>query len=42
MEQELKFGRDLGGLAVLEKKGLTDYEQLLGVVFSCFQWQKKC
>ena len=36
MEQELRFGLDLGQLAVW-----ADYEQLLRVVFSCFQGQKK-
>ena len=41
MEQELRFGLDLGRLVVLEKKVWADYEQLLEVVFSCFQEQKK-
>ena len=33
MEQELKFGLDLGQLALLKK---YDYEQLLRPDFSCF------
>ena len=38
MEQELRFGLDLG-----RKKSIWgDYEQLLRVVFSSFQGQKKC
>ena len=41
MEQELCFGLDLGRLAVLKKRVWEDYEQLLRVVFSCFQGQKK-
>ena len=41
MEQELRFGLDLGRLAVLKKRVWADYEQLLRVVFSCFQGQKK-
>ena len=41
MEQELRFGLDLGRLAVLKKKVWADYEQLLRVFFSCFQEQKK-
>ena len=41
MEQELRFGLDLGRLAVLKKKGLGQYEQLLRVVFSCFHSDKK-
>ena len=41
MEQELRFGLDLGRLAVLKKKVWADYEQLLRVVSSCFQGQKK-
>ena len=35
MEQELRFGPDLGRLAVLRKRVWADYEQLLRVVFSC-------
>ena len=41
MEQELRFGLVLGRLAVLKKRVWADYEQLLRVVFSCFQGQKK-
>ena len=41
MEQELKFGLDLGWLAVLKKRVWADYEQLLGGLFLCFQGQKK-
>ena len=41
MKQELRFGLDLGRLAVLKRKRVwADYEQLLRVVFSCFQGQK--
>ena len=40
MEQELRFGPDLGRLAVLKKRVWDNYEQLLRVVFSCFQRQK--
>ena len=40
MEQEFRFGLDLGRLAVLKKKVWANYEQLLRVVFSCFQGQK--
>ena len=39
MENELRFGLDLGRLAVLKKRVWADYEQLLRVVFSCFQGQ---
>ena len=39
MEQELRFGLDLGRLAVLKKRVWADYEQLLRVVFS---GAKKC
>ena len=41
MEQELIFGLDVGQSAVLKKKVWADYEQILRVVFSCFQGQKK-
>ena len=41
MEQELRFGLDFGRLAVLKKRALANYEQLLRVVFSCFQGQKQ-
>ena len=40
MKQELRFGLDLGRLAV-EKNVWADYEQFLRVVFSCFQGQNK-
>ena len=40
MERELRFGLDLGQLAVLKKRVWADYEQLLRVVVSCFQGQK--
>ena len=33
MEQELRFGLDLGRLAVLKKRVWADYEQLLRVFF---------
>ena len=39
MEQELRFGLDLGQLAVLKKRVWADYEQLLRLIFSCFQGQ---
>ena len=39
MEQELIFGLDVGQSAVLKKKVWADYEQILRVVFSCFQGQ---
>ena len=42
MEQELRFGLDFSQLAVLKKRVWAEYEQLLRVVFSCFQGQKKC
>ena len=42
MEHELRFGLDLGQLSVLKKRVWADYEQLLRVVFSCFQRAKKC
>ena len=41
MEQEIRFGLDLGRLAILKKKLGANYEQCLSVVFSCFQMQKK-
>ena len=40
MEQKMRFGLVLGWLAILKKKMGADYEQLLRVVFSCFQGQK--
>ena len=40
MEQNIRFGLILGRLAILKKKIVVDYEQLLRVVFSCFQGQK--
>ena len=39
MEQKLRFGLDLGRLAILKKNG-ADYEQLLRVFF-IFSWAKK-
>ena len=36
MEQELRFGLDLGRLALLKKNIWADYEQLLKPVFSSF------
>jgi hypothetical protein len=39
MEQELRFGLDLGRLALLKKNG-ADYEQHLRPVFSCFHGKK--
>ena len=41
MEQELRFGLDLGWLALLKKKILADYEQLFRPVFSSFRGQTK-
>ena len=40
IEQKLRFGLDLGQLAVLKKRIWANYEQLLRVVFSCFRGQK--
>ena len=40
MEQELKFGLDLGRLAVLKKKVWADYEQLLRAFFFKFSGAK--
>ena len=42
MELELRFGLDLGQLAVLEKRVWADYEQLLRVFFYVFKDKKKC
>ena len=39
MEQELRFGLDLGLLAVLKKRVWADYEQLFLAVFSIFRGQ---
>ena len=39
MEQELRFGLDLGRLAILKIKNLVNYEQLLRAVYSCFHGQ---
>ena len=39
MEQELRFGLDLGRMAVLKKRVWANYEQLLRMFFSCFQEQ---
>ena len=41
MEQELRFGLDLGWLEKLKNKILADYKQFFRVLFSCFQAQKK-
>ena len=42
MEQELRFGLDLGRLALLKKKDIwADYEQLLRPVFFMGQRKKK-
>jgi hypothetical protein len=41
MEQELRFGLDLGQLALLKKNIWADYEQLLRPNFSCFLGKKK-
>ena len=41
MEQEMRFGLDLGQLALLKKKIWVDYEQLFRLVFSSFQKIKK-
>ena len=41
MEQELRFGHDLGRLALLKKKFWADYEQLLRAVFFMFSGAKK-
>ena len=40
MENELRFGLDLGQLALLKKDIWADYEQLLRPVFSSFHGQK--
>ena len=40
MEQKMRFGLVLGWLAILKKNVWADYEQLLRLVFSCFQGQK--
>ena len=39
MEQELRFGLDLGQLALL-KKDWDDYEHFLRPFFSCFHGEK--
>jgi hypothetical protein len=36
----MRFGLVLGQLAILQKTWGANYEQLLRVVFSCFQGQK--
>ena len=41
MEQELRFGLDLGRLAVLKKRVWADYDQLLGCLFHVFRGKKK-
>ena len=40
LEQNMRFGLVLGQLAILQKTWGANYEQLLRVVFSCFQGQK--
>ena len=40
MEQELRFGLDLGQLAVLKKRVWADYEQLLRVFFHVFRGKR--
>jgi hypothetical protein len=42
MEQKMRFGLVLGQLAILKKNGglISDYEQLLRVVFSFFSGAK--
>ena len=40
MEQEFRFGLDLGQLAVLKKRVWADYEQLLRVFFHVFRGKK--
>ena len=40
MDQELRFGLDLGRVALLKKNISADYEQLLRPVFSSFRGQK--
>ena len=40
MEQELRFGLDLGRLAVLNKRVCADYDQHLRVVFFMFSGGK--
>jgi hypothetical protein len=40
MEQKMRFWLVLGRLAILKKELWANYEQLLRVVFSCFQGQK--
>ena len=39
MEQELRFGLDMGWWAILKKKLGADYEQLLRAFFLCFRGQ---
>ena len=41
MEQELRFGLDLGGLALLKKTIYANYEQHLRPFFSSFRGPKK-
>ena len=41
MEQKMRFGLVLDRFVILKKKWGANYEQLLRVVFSCFQGQKK-
>ena len=41
MEQELRFGLDLGRLALLKKKIWANYEQFFRLFFSSFHGQKE-
>ena len=41
MEQELRFGLELGRLALQKKKIWVDYEQLFRPFFSSFHGQKR-
>ena len=41
MEQESRFGLDLGQLGVMKKRVGADYKQLLRVFFFVFSWAKK-
>ena len=41
MEEELRFGLDLGRLALLKKKFWPIMSNFLGWFFSNFHWQKK-
>ena len=41
MEQESRFGLELGQLGVMKKRVGADYKQLLRVFFCVFSWAKK-